>query len=36
MGLEYQRKGFDWEVGDIDKSIHTTRYTPVYTSEEKV
>ena len=23
-------------VGDIDKDIHTTRYTPVYTNTDKI
>ena len=29
---QYTRKTFKWELGEIDKDIHTERYTPLYTS----
>ena len=34
--IEYERKEYKWNVGDIDKDIHIERYTPIYTSTEKI
>ena len=33
---EYKRKSFEWDVGKIDKDIHRERYTPIYTSDDKI
>ncbi|CAM6000711.1 unnamed protein product [Sphagnum balticum] len=35
-GAEYSRESFYWDVGDIDKLIHRDRYTPLYTTEERL
>jgi len=32
MKDEYNRSSFTWNIGDIDKDIHTERYSPLYAS----
>lgn len=33
MKDEYDRSTFTWNIGDIDKEIHSERYSPLYTSK---
>lgn len=33
---QYSRAKFKWQIGDIDKVIHTQRYSPLYASEEAI